>query len=135
MKVRLRTLYAAVVAEAKFLRTGFRVFRKLPAWSVRDAVLCGWMPGWIGYFVGLAHGHAAAHMELESQLLEVERDLAERERREQDQRREWRLCQKEIDREMDELRRLIADRLGLPVSKQMEKLKRLCRDPGSGEDA
>jgi len=78
---------------------------------------------------------SAAHMELESQLLEVERGLAEQKRREQDQRREWRLCQKEIDKEMDELRRLIADRLGLPVSKQMEKLKRLCQDPGSGEDA
>jgi len=36
---------------------------------------------------------------------------------------------------MDELRRLISDRLGLPVSKQMRKLKRLCQDPGSGEDA
>jgi len=152
MKVRLQTLRAAVVAEAKFLRTGFRVFRKLPTWSVRDAALCGWMPAWLGYFVGFAHGHAAAHeeheprhRELEGQVREAKRELGELERRaletESDlvelghEERKWRLRQREIDEELDKLRFLIADRLGLPASEQMEKLKRLCRDPGSGEDA
>jgi len=124
MKVRLQTLRAAVVAEAKFLRTGFRVFRKLPTWSVRDAALYGWLPGWLGYFVGFAHGHAAAHEEHEPRHRELERQVQEQ-----------RLRHREIGQEVDRITYLIADRLGLPASEQMEKLKRLCQDPGSGEDA
>jgi len=127
MKARVKALYAALVAEAETLWAGIKFFKETPGESRKDAAFLGWMPLWVGYFTGYVHGHEAAHRKLKPELAK----LAKLERQAQEER----IRHREICQEVDRITYLMADRLGLPASEQLEKLKRLCQNPGSGEDA